>query len=67
MMWLQITIANIKMKPINVQSDSYPKNNFYYNKKGPKFKIGDHDRISKFKNIFSKGFDPNWSEEVFCD
>ena len=54
------------MKPIDVQSDSYAKNNVYSNKKGPKFKIGDHDRLSKFKNIFSKGFDPNWSEEVFC-
>ena len=26
---------------------------------------GDHVRISKYKNIFSKGYTPNWSEEVF--
>ena len=34
-------------------------------KKGPKFKINDHVRISKYKNIFAKGHVPNWSEEVF--
>ena len=34
-------------------------------KKGPKFKVGDHARISKYKNIFAKGYVPNWSEEVF--
>ena len=31
----------------------------------PKFKVGDHGRISKDKNIFAKGYTPNWSEEVF--
>ena len=35
------------------------------NDKDPKFKIGDHVRISKYKNIFAKGYTPNWSEEVF--
>ena len=34
-------------------------------KKGPKFKVNDHLRISKYKNIFAKGYVPNWSEEVF--
>ena len=33
--------------------------------KDPKFKIGDIDRISKYKNIFAKGYTPNWSEEAF--
>ena len=33
--------------------------------KNPKFKVGDHVRISKYKNIFSKGYLPNWSEEIF--
>ena len=33
-------------------------------KKTPKFKVGDNVRISKYKNIFSKGYTPNWSEEV---
>ena len=35
------------------------------NDKDPKFKIGDHVRISKCKNIFAKGYTPHWSEEVF--
>ena len=35
------------------------------NDKDPKFKVGDHVRISKYKNIFAKGYTPNWSEEVF--
>ena len=35
------------------------------NNKDPKFKIGDQVRISKYKNIFAKGYIPNWSEEVF--
>ena len=35
------------------------------NKKDPKFKIGDHVRISKYKNIFAKGYAPNRSKEVF--
>ena len=35
------------------------------NKKDSKFKVGDYVRISKYKNIFAKGYTPNWSEEVF--
>ena len=35
------------------------------NDKDPKFKVGDHVRISKYKNIFAKGYTPDWSEEVF--
>ena len=34
------------------------------NKKDPKFKASDHVRIFKYKNIFAKGYVPNWSEEV---
>ena len=56
---------NIKMKPINVTSDFYAEYNKDFNKKDPKFKVGDHVRISKYKNIFAKGYAPNWSEEVF--
>ena len=35
------------------------------NDKNPKIKVGNHVRISKQKNIFGKGYTPNWSEEVF--
>ena len=55
----------IKMKPIGVTVDSYAEYNKDFNKKDPKLKVGDHIRISKYKNIFAKGHAPNWSEEVF--
>ena len=35
------------------------------NKKNLKFKVGENVRISKYKNIFAKGYTPNWSEEIF--
>ena len=35
------------------------------NDKDPKFKVGDHVRISSYKDFFAKGYTPNWSEEVF--
>ena len=35
------------------------------NDNDPKFKVGDHVRISKYRNIFAKGYTPNWSEKVF--
>ena len=56
----------IKMEPIDVTDDSLlntMKNQII--KKDPKFKVGNHVRISKYKNIFAKGYTPNWSEEVF--
>ena len=55
----------IKMKPIDVTNDSYAEYSEDFNKKGPKFKVNDHARISKYKNIFAKGYVPNWSKEVF--
>ena len=55
----------IKMKPVNITDDSYAKYNENFDKKDPKFKVGDQVIISKYKNIFAKGYTPNWSEEVF--
>ena len=49
----------IKMKPINVTGDSYAKHNENSNEKDPKFKVGDHVRISKNKTIFAKRYSPN--------
>ena len=57
--------GTIKMKPIDVTDDSYDEYNEDSNKKDLKVKIGDHVRISKYKNIFAKVYIPNWSEEVF--
>ena len=55
----------IKMKPIDVKSGSFAEYNEESTEKDPKFKVGDHVRISKYKNIFAKGYAPNWNEEVF--
>ena len=52
----------VKMKPTEVTSDSYVENNENSNEKDPKFKMGDHVRISKYKNIFAKGYTQNWPE-----
>ena len=57
----------IKMKTIEVTGDSHAEYNEDSNKKDPKFKVGDHVRISKYKNILAKGYAPNWSEDVFVD
>ena len=53
------------MKPIDVTSDSHAEYNEDSNVTKPKFKVGDHVRISKYKNIFAKRYTQNWSEEVF--
>ena len=55
----------IKVKPVDVKSSTYINFNKENNKEGPKFKSGDTVRISKYKNIFAKGYIPSWSEEVF--
>ena len=55
----------IKMKPIDVTSDYYVEYNKDSNEKYPKFKVGDHVKISKYKSIFAKGYTQNWSEKVF--
>ena len=55
----------IKMKPIDVKDNTYIDFGKEVNDNDPKFKVGDHVRISKCKNIFAKGYTPNWSEEIF--
>ena len=57
--------TTIKMKPIDVKDNTYINTDKETNDKDPKFKVGDRVRISKYKNIFAKGYTPNWSEEVF--
>ena len=65
--------SSIKMTP----TEASKKNNegtVYFNLYGekdqlstkPKFRVGDEVRISKYKrNVFDKGYTPNWTEEVF--
>ena len=55
----------IEMKPIEVKDNTYIDSINKVNDKDPKFKVGDHIRISKYKNIFAKGCTQNWSEEDF--
>ena len=44
--------TTIKMKPIDVTSDSYAEYNIDSNEKDSKFKVGDHVRISKYKKHY---------------
>ena len=57
--------TSIKMKPVDVKDNTYIDFKKEINNKDPKFKVGDNVRISKCKNIFAKGYMPNWSEEIF--
>ena len=59
------TYSTIEIKPFNVKSNTYITSSKKINDKDPKFRIGDIFRISKYKNIFVKGYVPNWSEELF--
>ena len=52
----------IKMKPVDVKSNTYINSSKDINDEGPKFEIGDIVRIPKYKNIFAKGYVPDWSE-----
>ena len=51
--------STIKMKPKDVKDDNFTEYVEESNEKDPKFKIGDHVRISKYKNVFAKGYAPN--------
>ena len=55
----------INLKLIDVKDDTYVDTKKGVNDKDLKFEVGDRVRISKYKNIFAKGYIPNWSEEVF--
>ena len=57
--------STIKMKPVDVKSSIYINSSKEINYKDPKLEIGDIVWISKYKNIFPKGYVPNWSQEFF--
>ena len=57
--------TTIEMKPIDVKDNTYINTDKEINNKDPKFKVGDRVRISKYKNIFAKGYMPNWNEKLF--
>ena len=53
------------MKPVDDKDNTYNDFKNEVNNESPKFIVGDHVKISMYKNIFAKGYTPNWSEEVF--
>ena len=53
------------MKYNNIEDNKYINFEKEVNDKDPKFKVNDYVRVSKYKNIFAKGYTPNWFEEVF--
>lgn len=61
----------IKMAPCDVKEEDAPRllnTSYNYSQekvKPPKFKVGDHVRISKYKHVFEKSYTPNWSTEIF--
>ena len=57
--------STIKMKPIDVGDNNKRVYIDEHNDKDSKFKVGDRVRISRYKNIFAKGYAPNWSSEIF--
>ena len=64
-MILLINPITVQMKPMDVKDNTYFDSKKEVSDKDPKFKVGDHLRISKYKNIFAEGYTPNWSEENF--
>ena len=55
----------VKMKPIAIKSDSFAVYDEKSHEKDPQFKVNNHVRIPKYKNVFAKEYTPNWSEKVF--
>ena len=54
------------MKPVDVKSNAYIDSSKENNNKDATIKIGDYVIISKYRNIFTNGYVPNWSEEAFA-
>ena len=57
--------STIKTKSVDVKSNIYIDSSKEINNKDPKFRIGDIFRVSKYQNIYAKGYIRNWSEKVF--
>ena len=58
---ITLTIILLIKNPINTDYSAFTETNF----KARKFKVNDRVRITKYKNIFSKGYTENWSREIF--
>ena len=53
------------MKPVDIKNNRYINFGKEVNDKDLKFQVSDHVKISKYKDIFGKGYTPNWSQEIF--
>ena len=53
------------MKPVYIKENRYINFGKEVNDNDPKFQVGDHLKILKYKDIFGKGYTPNWSQEIF--
>ena len=60
-----INHTTIKIRPVDVKDNTYIDFSKEISNEDPKFKVGDHVRISKYKNIFSEVYTPSWSEVAF--
>ena len=59
--------STIKMKPVDIKPNTYIDSSKEINNKYPKSKIVDIFRISQNKNVFAKGYTPNWTEKSFVN
>ena len=62
---IHIIYSTTEKKHADVKSNLCVGSSKEINNKNPKFKIGDNVRISKYKNVFAKGYTPDWPEEAF--
>ena len=62
---IHIIYSTIEKKHADVKSNLCVGSSKEINNKNSKFKIDDNVRISKYKNVFAKGYTPNWPEEAF--
>ena len=62
---MQQYISSIKIKSLDVKLSTYIGFNKENNEEDLKFEVGDHIRISIYKNIFAKDYAPNWPKEAF--
>ena len=62
---MQQYTSSIKIKSLDVKLSTYIGFNKENNEEDLKFEVGDHIRISIYKNIFAKDYAPNWPKEVF--
>ena len=59
---IKCTPSEARMDTNKIKFNTYINSETLYK---PKFKVNDKVRISKYKHVFSKGYTPNWTTEIF--